>query len=149
MKLVPTKARGLSLLEVVVSLGVLAFVVGSVLLVYSGILASAKKVDSNQEAVTALATLVDVWKLRLKEQWPDTPPTTDTTQSYVNETFRGYSYDVVDYGRMPSPAVASFDANDPTHFIQMKRVELKLRYDDNSSGKTIERELSTVFYVAN
>lgn len=139
--------RGLSLIEVVVSLGILALVVGSVLLVYVGLMAGTRKADVRMAAVSALSTVTDLWKIRLKESWPETHPADDVTVVYSGQ-IREFLYEVEDLGRQPNPApVPGWDSDDPRRYLSLKRARVTLQYEDTSVSPTVTRQLRVVFHV--
>ncbi len=132
--------RGLTLIEVLVSFLLLALLTTALLLSYSGLLAGARKSDTNQRAVASLDSLRDYWELRARDNWPATPPP-DAPVAYPDGTFNGYIYHVDDYGRVADPT-------NPGGFLQMKRLRLRLDYKDKDAhGQEIPRTLETLFHV--
>ncbi|MGE0491255.1 MAG: type II secretion system protein [Vulcanimicrobiota bacterium] len=140
------RRRALTLIEVVISLGILALVVGSVVLVYSGLLAATRTADNNQEAVAALTTVCDVWKIRLREDWPVDPPPDPGLLTYPGQ-LRDFTYQVDDYGRVNSPEADSFPDGDARQYLNLKRVVVILKFQDETVTPPRERTLSTIFYV--
>lgn len=131
---------GLSLLEVLVSLGLLALVIFSVVTVYTGLLAGTGRADVNREAVAVLDALTDLWEKRIREQWPAEPP--PDPPSTVRGEFEGRMYRVDDHGRLLNP-------DKPEEYLQLKRVTLQVEFEEFArDGRKITRRYDTTVLVS-
>lgn len=134
------KGRGLTLLETLVSLALLALLAGSLLVIYTAVMAGTRKADVNQDAVGALDTVRDAWEIRIRDDWPASNPP-DAPVSYSNLSFDSYVYHVDDFGRIRNPL-------DPAQYLEMKRVRLRLDFKDKTpQNEEITRRYETVFHV--
>jgi prepilin-type N-terminal cleavage/methylation domain-containing protein len=134
------KGRGLTLLETLVSLALLALLAGSLLVIYTAVLAGTRKADVNQDAVGVLDTVRDAWEIRIRDDWPSSNPP-DAPVSYSNLSFDSYVYHVDDFGRIRNPL-------DTTRYLEMKRVRLRLDFKDKTpQNEEITRRYETVFHV--
>lgn len=127
------RPRGLTLLEVLVSLALFGSVALGVLTVYTGLLAGTRKAESNSQAVAALDTLADLWEQRLKENWPTDPPPDPVAR--LSGTFMQYPYEVEDQGRIALPG-------SPGTYLEARRVRLQLTYLEQ--GQSHQLELTTL-----
>lgn len=132
--------RGLTLMETLVSLFVLAFMGTSMVLIYTSIFFGSRKSDTNQDAVAALDTVRDFWELKIRDSWPDTPAP-DAAVTYPDTPFGDYVYRVEDLGRIKNPL-------DTSVYLEMKRVRLELDFQDKDpQNKEYTRTYETTFHV--
>lgn len=132
--------RGLTLVETLVSLFVLAFLGTSLLVVYTSMVSGSRKSNVNQDAIAALDTVRDCWEIKIRDSWPDTPAP-DAAVSYPATTYGDYTYRVDDLGRIKNPL-------DNTVYLEMKRVRLQLDYkDQDARSQVVTRTYETVFHV--
>lgn len=143
-----TRRSGLSLLEVLVSFMVMALVVGSITVVYCGLLAGTRKSGHHQQAAARLETLCDLFELRAKENWPGhaanlyapNPPDPNPFWT-VEDTWDGYLYNVEDQGRVENPIK-------PGEYLEMKRLVVRIYYEDqNAQGQRETRSFATLLHV--
>ncbi|MEW6280036.1 MAG: type II secretion system protein [Candidatus Eremiobacterota bacterium] len=133
-------SRAITLVEVLVSLALIALIAGSLMVIYAAVLAGSRKSDVNQDAVAALDTLRDTWEIRARETWPTTPAP-DRVVRYTGCTYNDYVYDVDDLGRIENPLQSGA-------YLEMKRVRLLMQFkDEDSRGQEITRSYETVFHV--
>lgn len=125
----PMRRKGLSLLEVLVSLALFGSVALGIVTVYTGLLAGTRKAGTNSQAVAVLDTLADLWEVRLKEQWPSTPP--PDPPASLTGTFQNYAYQVDDLGRIPLPG-------SPGEFLEARKVKVTLFYQEQGTPRQVQ-----------
>ncbi len=134
------KRAGLTLVEVLVSLFILAFLSSALVVVYTSMLGGSRKTAVNSESVAALDAIRDCWEIKIRDTWPDTPAP-DAPITYPGTPYRDYVYRVDDLGRVKNPLNTSV-------YLEMKRVRLQLDYkDQDADHNTITRTYETVFHV--
>jgi len=128
--------RGFSLLEVLISFGLLSLVVFSSILVYTGLLAATSRADVNREAVAALDTVAHVAEERARQSWPNPPDFKPPL------TYDRFTYAVEDHGRLPNP----LKRDEP---IQMKTLLVRVEFEEQAKdGTLVKRSYSTRALVA-
>lgn len=134
------RRSGLTLLEMLVSLFILAFLSTSLLVIYTSLVGGSRKSNVNQEAVAALDTVRDCWEIKIRDSWPDTPAP-DAAVSYPATAYGSYTYRVDDLGRVKNPLNTSV-------YLEMKRVRLQLDFKDkDAENQVITRTYETIFHV--
>ncbi|MBI3926806.1 MAG: type II secretion system protein [Armatimonadetes bacterium] len=134
------RTRALTLLEVLVALGILALVIGSVLLVYSGLFVATRKSAAHQEAASRLEALCEIQTLKARDAWPAGDPP-DPLVVYPDDLFEEYIYSVEDQGRVLNPL-------DPAEYLEMKRLIVRLYFqDEEATGQDRTRMYETVVHV--
>lgn len=135
------RAGGLSLLEVLISMGLLSLVVFSVMVAYTGLLGGTTRADVNREAVAALDALCDLWEVKTRESWPTSKPP-DAPIAPVKGEFAGLTYQVDDYGRVQNPEKAG-------EYLELKHVRVRVEFEEIAkSGERITRSYEAPIFVA-
>lgn len=132
---------GLSLLEVLISMGLLSLVVFSVMVAYTGLLGGTTRADVNREAVATLDALCDLWEIKTRETWPLTKPP-DAPAAPIQGEFAGMTYQVDDYGRVENPEKAG-------EYLELKHVRVRVEFEEiGKSGERITRSYQAPIFVA-
>lgn len=134
------RPRGLSLLEVLLSMGLLSLVVFSVMTAYTGLLGGTTRADVNREAVATLDALCDLWEAKTRESWPlQKPPDPFVT---VEGEFAGMVYRVDDYGRVENPDAAGT-------FLELKQIRVRVLFTEMArGGEPLARSYEAPVFVA-
>ncbi|MDQ7825722.1 MAG: type II secretion system protein [Candidatus Eremiobacteraeota bacterium] len=128
--------EGFTLMEVMISFLLLALITGSVLVIYTGILAGTNKAEVHLEPLNALEVLSQVFRERAKNTWP-------VSVDVYSGTFSGLIYDVRDYGKIQNPL-------DTEKTMEMKRIGIWVYYTVlNAEGKEETRSYATSQLVGN
>lgn len=133
--------RGFTLLEVLISLGLLSLVVFSTIVVYTGQLSATSRADVNRDAVAALDTVTDIFSRRLQKAWPhDAPP--DPPAAPITDTYDRFVYEVDDLGRLPNPLK-------PDEYMQVKAMAVRVDFQQLATdGSTVTHSYKLRVLVA-
>lgn len=119
------------------SLLLLALVAGSLVTIMTGILGGTRGVETRQDALSHLETLLDVFGARAKESWPDP----------VNASgeIEGFLYEVDDSGPLTDPLEPA-----PAPFVDLRRIRVRLFFTvQMATGKEETRSYEATFLVSN
>jgi hypothetical protein len=135
--------RGLSLLEVLISLGLITMVVFSIIVVYTGLLSGTSRADVNREAVAAMDYLCQAFEMETRRNWPgpdDPPPDPPSLTAWEKHNL--VMYQVEDLGRVPNPL-------EPDKFLELKTIIVRVRFDEQGAdGQPVQRTYQTRLLVA-
>ncbi len=124
--------RGLTILEVGISLVLLALIGGSTLLVMASLFGGTGKLEEDQVAAVELETLSEVFRLRAEAEWP--------TDVSATGTISEYNYRVEDEGLMADPTGSPAP-------LTVKRLRIRLDYSVQARGGTIDKSEEVIIFV--
>ena len=142
------KTKGAVLLEVCVSLLLLAFATAWLTLLYSGVFFGSQTSDNTREALAAAEAIAEIWKDRARDSWPGQTDTSDA-DGIQSVPYGDYLYRVEDLGMVPipDPLLSEEDETAPT-FYEMKRLSVVVAYKDRSrEGETVTKSVEVPAFV--
>ena len=130
------RSRGLSLLEVLVSVLILASVIWSVQFLYVSLLRGTSQSENKQAAVAASETLFSVWQSRVRDTWTDDVVGLDTSFA-VEGYFQELIYRVEIGPRLANP---DYGPGDPISKakLQLRPLVVRVKYQDKGIKKEVK-----------
>ena len=130
---VASRRRGLSLLEVLVAVFILASVIWSVQYLYASLLKGTSQSENKQAAVAAGETVFSLWQSRVSDTWTEDVPGLDGRFA-VEGAFQELAYRVEVGPRLNNP---NYRTGDPVSRakIQIRPIVVRVRYEERGIQK--------------
>lgn len=127
--------RGVSLLETMIAILILATTAWSINVLYVGLLRGTKQSDARRQALASVDTVFQIWRARALELWTEKEDASEEAYQ-VSDDYGEYFYRVEVSGRLDNPA---YDGTRPgsKEYLDMRLIKVSLVYEEENLNKEV------------